>query len=285
MTCGEDAAVSRFALVGESIRGASHIRSRKPNQDSFKTALESNALVLAVADGHGSDSCPYSKSGSTIAVNVFCKTMAEYCRRFSDDWDAFRALLSCEGDTVIARSIDVGWKLGVEKAHTRRVAKTAAAINGSGSKEDGGSVWRLFGSTLLGLVIAPGFAFAYQLGDGDIVFASGDGAELVIHGDKLLGTETHSLCNAESWKRAKTEVLALPNTDASCAFMLFSDGFSNSYRNEMVFLQTALDYYKTLEEHGVDVVRSNIKAWLNETSEQGSGDDITVLMAYRGGGG
>ena len=61
------------SVFGESVQGASHIRSGKECQDSLKKVeKDENTVILAVADGHGSDSCPYSKTGSYVAVNVCC---------------------------------------------------------------------------------------------------------------------------------------------------------------------------------------------------------------------
>jgi serine/threonine protein phosphatase PrpC len=141
----------------------------------------------------------------------------------------------------------------------------------------------MYGTTLLGVVITPAFVFAFQLGDGDLVFSSKNKTEYVILGDLLLGTATHSLSVVDSWKRAKIGIYPAPNTNEACAFHLSTDGFSNSYRDEQTFLYTVSDYFKTINEHGVDAVKANIKSWLNETSKNGSGDDITVLIAYNPG--
>ena len=263
---------SPYSVIGASIRGASHKRSRKPNQDSFKIIQEPDVLILAAADGHGSESSPYSKSGSLIAVNAFCKTMSEYCRVHADDWDALRVMLNRDCETTISRKIDSDWKRNVLKSNRARQKK-----GDEGNEE----VWRMYGTTLLGVVITPAFVFAYQLGDGDIVFSSENKTERVIIGALMLGTATHSLSSFDSWKRAKTKVYSVPNKDEACAFHISTDGFSNSYRDEQTFLCTALDYFKTINEHGVEAVKTNIKSWLNETSKNGSGDDITMLIAYR----
>ena len=61
-------------VFGESVQGASHKRVDMECQDSYKKIeFDDGTVIMAVADGHGSKSCPYSKSGSSIAVNVFCK--------------------------------------------------------------------------------------------------------------------------------------------------------------------------------------------------------------------
>ena len=63
-------------IFGKSVQGASHKRTNTECQDSMKKMrLSDEAVVLTVADGHGSKTCPYSKAGSSIAVNSFCKVM------------------------------------------------------------------------------------------------------------------------------------------------------------------------------------------------------------------
>ncbi|MCM1234577.1 MAG: hypothetical protein NC489_31125, partial [Ruminococcus flavefaciens] len=63
-------------------------------------------------------------------------------------------------------------------------------------------------------------------------------------------------------------------------YMLSSDGLSNSYKDDEEFKKTCRDYYDLLGEHGVKAVSDHLKTWLKETSEMGSGDDITALFAY-----
>ena len=63
-------------IYGKSVKGASHVRSGMPCQDSFRIEeISPDLSIVAVADGHGSEKRPKSKNGSTIAVNVFCSVI------------------------------------------------------------------------------------------------------------------------------------------------------------------------------------------------------------------
>ena len=70
-------------IIGKAVRGASHIQHDIERQDSFLIIdgshkhdrsnpyyddLPSNVKIVAVADGHGSASCPFSKTGSQTAA-------------------------------------------------------------------------------------------------------------------------------------------------------------------------------------------------------------------------
>lgn len=265
-------------VFGASVQGASHIRSGRECQDSLKKVVkDSGAVILAVADGHGSDSCPYSKTGSFAAVNVFCKIMDDYLDTYADQPEMLFTFLKREGDTKIAQEIDAEWKRRILRLHNR-CKREIPRREDDGKDKD--AVYRLYGSTLLGLVITAEFLFAFQLGDGDIVKVSEAGIYNVIEADKILGTETHSLSKPESWKKTITLIRRREEEQKPVMFLLSSDGFSNSYKNDGEFKRTCLDYYTLLHEHGVKAVSGQLKIWLQETSEMGCGDDITVLFAY-----
>ena len=56
--------------------------------------------------------------------------------------------------------------------------------------------------------------------------------------------------------------------------------FDYWYKNEEEFEKTCIDYFEMIKQYGARQVGENLKSWLSETSAMGSGDDITVLMAY-----
>ena len=267
------------SVFGVSVQGASHIRSGKECQDSLKKLqMDHNTVILAVADGHGSEACPYSKAGSHAAVNVFCKILGDYLDTYAGQPEMLFTFLKREGDTKIAREIDAEWKRRILRLHTKQ--KRNIPVNAE-NDPDKDAVYRMYGSTLLGLVLTEEFLFAFQLGDGDIIKVSETGIYHIIEADKILGTETHSLSKAESWKKAVTFIQKQKeNEQLPVMYMLSSDGLANSYKNDEEFEKTCKDYYTLLKEHGVKAVSDNLKTWLQETSELGCGDDITALFAY-----
>lgn len=263
-------------IRGASVQGASHKRTGKECQDSNKSLEMGDVAIFAAADGHGSEKCPFSKTGSQIAVNVFCKLMSDYCANYAKDMEALMTYFNRTGDTAIARAIDKEWKRRVEKAHKDNKREVTQTESLEKDKQD---IWRQYGTTLLGLVITPAFYFAFQLGDGDMLLLRQDAAEAIIKSDKILGTETHSLSREEAWKKALSSVGHMPDEKGALAFMIATDGFSNSYSDEAAFLQACKEYYTAIQEHGINAVSNNLKNWLDETSENGSGDDITVMFA------
>ena len=265
-------------VIGRSVQGASHIRSNTKCQDSHKIVLTDDLIIIAVADGHGSKSCPYSDSGSKMAVNTFCSLFNKLYEAYANNPDQLITYLNRDGEDKIAKTIDYEWKEKVLKCHKRNLREIPKNEKG---KDDFAAVYQQYGTTLLGLVIFDGFLFAFQLGDGDICFVTEQNVEMVISPEKILGVETHSLSKKDSWKNVITTVQRISiDQDLPAIFTLSSDGFSNSYKSETDFYNTLKDYLGMIKEHGIEAVEESLQSWLNETSEMGSGDDITLCIAY-----
>ena len=267
------------SVFGKSVQGASHIRSGTECQDNYKRiVLNDGTIILAVADGHGSKGCPYSRTGSKIAVNVFCDIIKSIYENYSDVPEQLLTYLNREGDTRVSKAIDTEWKRRVVERHKRNKLEINKLVGGS---DDLSSVYKQYGSTLLGLLITKDLVFAFQLGDGDICYVTNDGLELVIEPEKILGVETHSLSRENAWEKAITVVRMITVEDKLPAlFSLSTDGYANSYRSEEEFHAAVSEYLDMLRDHGVKAVSDSLPSWLSETSSMGCGDDITMLVAY-----
>ncbi len=265
-------------VFGESVQGASHKRADMECQDSFKKLeYDDGTIIMAIADGHGSKDCPYSKSGSCIAVNVFCKVMDEFHACYADDLPLLLTYLNREGDTKVAQAVDAEWKRRILRLHTNKKRPVPLSENG---EKDKAALYKQYGSTLVGLMITPVFVFAFRLGDGDISFVDRNGYGCLLEDEKILGVETHSLSKIGAWKKAASAVWRR-EVDCGLPYMLMlsTDGFANSYKNAEEFRKTCVDYFAMIGQYGAEEVAANLKDWLSETSEMGCGDDITVLIA------
>lgn len=266
-------------VFGESVQGASHKRVEQECQDSFKRIVyDDGTVIMAIADGHGSKACPYSKSGSSIAVNVFCKVMDEFHTSYAENLEMLLTYLNREGDTKVAQAVDAEWKRRVLKVHTNQKREVPRTENGEKNKIE---IYKQYGSTLVGLMITPLFIFAFQLGDGDISFVDETGFGHLLEDEKILGVETHSLSKIDAWKKVVSAVRRREEAEGlPYMLMLSTDGFANSYKNAAEFQKTCVEYFDMIERYGADAVAANLKSWLSETSAMGCGDDITALIAY-----
>lgn len=269
-------------IWGECVKGATHERNGKPLQDSKKIVEISDRIaILAVADGHGSEKCARSERGSQIAVNTFCSVMSNYLLSYGQDENGLSNLvtfLNREGDTRFAQDICQEWQERVKQSFYKNKVEELISEEG---KIDWKSVYSLYGTTLLGLLITDTFIFSFQIGDGDIYIVNASGATPLVEPEKFLGTETHSLSKVDAWRKSVASVRRKnAEEDVPYLYILSTDGFANSYVNEEEFKKTCTDYYQMIGEHGFDAVKDNLANWLKETSELGCGDDITVTLAY-----
>lgn len=281
-------------IIGDSVRGDSHVRHNTECQDSYliidgihkhdRTSsyyreLPEGTRIIAVADGHGSSSCPYSKTGSQTVANAFCDIMAEFVVKYKDEMHSLFVLLNSEGEaTRVAKSLVREWEKRILDVHRLNKREVPRRENGDADAE---LIWKQYGTTLLGMLITKHFIFSLQLGDGDIMYVDNTHVLPVIEGDKILGVETHSISKPTSWKKVLTKVTSLSNcAEKPFMYVLSTDGWMNSHVSETEFHKTCMEYFKMIQEHGTEVVEENLSNWLSETSKMGCGDDITVVFAY-----
>lgn len=264
------------------VKGATHVRNQMPCQDNRKIIkLSDEITIIALADGHGSSKCPRSDRGSMIAVNSFYHIMKKYLEIYGEDEEGLSHLitfLNREGDVRFAQDVCQEWQARVKQSFYKN--KVEGMTNEDGSIK-WPSVFSLYGTTLLGMLITDSFVFSFQIGDGDISAVTKDVVEPLVEPEKFLGTETHSLSKPDAWRKAVTSVHRLEaESRESYMYILSTDGFANSYTSDKEYQKTCRDYLQMIRKYGIDVVQKNLKKWLTETSELGCGDDITVVMVY-----
>ena len=252
-----------------SVAGASH--GYKNCQDACRIEEWDNGMyVAAVADGHGSQKCRYSDRGAKMAVNAFYSVVKNLWEAVEGDQEHFIRLLRQKNSVDLVQEIHSNWK--------KRIQESGKDLNLAAGDSDESIDSELYGSTLLGVVLAPEFIFALQIGDGDIVFVNDKGAKYVIDPPKFLGTETYSLSNQRPWENARSIFQRFDaDLQVPYMFMLTTDGFANSFRDTEQYMFACQEYLKTIKEYGPDLVKRQLQKWLTKTSTDGCGDDITLL--------
>ncbi len=262
-----------FSVVAEKAKGSTHRINNLPNQDFYNFEILENAIIISVADGHGSAKCKFSDRGSNIAVNVFLNLIIEIyenskgnSNKFFDDLCAFRK-------EVLTKRIEKCWKEKVLIDYKKQ--------NPEEKFDSDDEVFEKYGTTLLGLVLTDDFYFAMQLGDGDIVSVFNNGVtERIIQAEKILGVETFSLSSKNAWVNFESfPNKPLNNEDMPVLFIISTDGLANSYADDSAFLQVGVDYLEWFRDENIGNINKELKHILHRTSEIGSGDDITLAIA------
>lgn len=269
-------------IYGESIKGATHERNGLPLQDSKRIdEISDKITIIAVADGHGSEKCPRSDRGATMAVNSFCEIMKKYLLSYGTQEDGMLnliAFLNREGDTRFAQDVCAEWQSRVKQSYYKN--KEENLVNPDGDI-DWAKVYSLYGTTLLGMLITDTFVFTFQIGDGDINLITENDMSPMVEPEKFLGTETHSMSKVDAWRKSVTSLRRKDiESEKPYLYMLSTDGFVNSYASDEEFKKTCKGYYDMIGQHGFEAVKENLAKWLKETSRLGCGDDVTVVLAY-----
>ena len=204
--------------------------------------------------------------------------MRQFIQEYEDSVGDLATYFNREGQIKFGQRVCMEWQRRVQESYDR--SKQAKPLNEDGTV-DWKEIYRLYGTTLLGMLITDSYVFAFQIGDGDMMMVDAESASPVLESEKILGTETHSLSKVDAWKKS---VFAVRRKDIDegkpYLYMLTTDGMVNSFLSEEAFRKTCREYYDSIREHGFDKVCDNLGNWLSETSTLGCGDDITMVMVY-----
>lgn len=273
----------RWQVVGQSVRGASHDRTGMPNQDAISwlpTAGSGPSLVLAVADGHGSARYSRSHIGADLGVATATHLISEFIagqvdadnlsvvKRAAEEWlpgALVRTWLEAVGEHIKANPLSEEELNALGRGHSDR----------SQSPEERMAI--AYGATVLVAGVTGAFVLYLQLGDGEIMTVSDQGevSKPLAKDDRLFANETTSLCTPEAWRDFR--VGFQPITRAQPALILLStDGYPNSFRDETGFLKVGSDILEIIRAEGLDSVKEKLESWLTDSTNAGSGDDVTL---------
>ncbi|MEM3658717.1 MAG: PP2C family serine/threonine-protein phosphatase [Candidatus Hadarchaeum sp.] len=258
-----------WSILASSRQGAAHRRKGVVNQDALSVSVVQGGIAVAVADGHGSPTSPYSHLGARFAAEAACEQLKEFAERNIKirNYQTLNDLAA-----KVPQAIVQEWRRRVDES----CVDEAMGLELRKKRI-------LFGTTLLCALLVKDWALLLQLGDGDILCVyDNDEVTTVWHGvsEEFVGEETHSLCedNAESITQWK---IIVPIEPKLALLLLSTDGYNKSFASEADFRKAAVDWYHLLLEHGAEKLREKIDEWLDQTSDQGCGDDITVALLYR----
>lgn len=270
----------QWSIIGESVKGALHHRNGKPNQDAW--AQSKTVHCLAVADGHGSAKHQRSDSGAKIAVNVAVKLL----EKFADQW--FDVRLIKEASSYLPGKIVQAWREAVEEDH-QKYELSADPVQNNGEisdttvKQDDTDIYSLYGTTLLAALLTENYALYLQIGDGNLLVMNEDGEieTPLPQNAAFIANETNSLSQANAANHFEQKIAFFAYQPPPVLISLSSDGYINSYTSPIEFATVIKDIKQLLFEQGAEKIQAMLPDWLDETSRQGSGDDITIALLYR----
>lgn len=286
----DDGKKIEWRVMGQSVRGASHVRAGLPNQDAIRWLPESGTgppLVLVVSDGHGSAKSFRSDVGACLVVETATQVLEEFVRSLTK----FPHLSAIKrwAEENLPREIVRRWRERVAN-YVSENPFTSAELDQLEAKRSAETRRQVslepvlaYGATLLVVLTAESFILYLQLGDGDILIVS-DTGEVdgpPIPGDeRLFANETTSLSSRHAWRDFRAHFQVVSGT-LPALILVATDGYANSFRDDASFLQVGTDILEMIRTSGPDATNEQMGAWLSEASQKGSGDDITLGILYR----
>jgi hypothetical protein len=230
---------------------------------------------LAVADGHGSPKSFRSDVGAFFAVDSAVSVCSEFLGSIRD---ASASVIKNSAEQQIPRRIIDKWKQKVDQHFNanpfspdelKLVAKERYPV--------------AYGSTILLAAISDQFLLFFQLGDGEMLVVSdrsGEVARPIPRDEALIANETTSLCMEDPLPEFRFRFQYVRDTPPGI-ILLSTDGYPNSFRSQEDFLKVGTDLLGMLRTDGGDSVEKDLPGWLQEASNSGSGDDVTLGIVYR----
>ena len=257
-----------YSIV-KSVRGLSHLKKNNPNEDSVSlTSLGNHTLITAISDGHGSDACFRSQTGSRFAVTVF-ENIFQTSPVFNTT-EELQQFVEQVPALVIKQ-----WKELVE--NDLRLYPYSLVEQ---SDECKANPYLPYGCTLLGSCITPQYGIFIQIGDGDIfaLFSEGHISKLVADDERLTGQAVTSLCLPEAENDFRTSIYDF-SKDSLDVIIMGTDGLGNSYGSDENLYAWATDIKAFIaQENGKELINENLSVWLDEVSSNGSADDISMAI-------
>lgn len=271
----------QWCATTESVRGATHIASGLPNQDAIAVKQMPEGLIMAISDGHGSSRYVRSDVGALLAVDIAIQELSPLAKETGG-----RFTSGSELESRLTQVVVRNWDKAVA-AHLAESPLSAdeRARSGVAVVDD----HLCYGATLLAVVATSSFVLYLQLGDGDILVVERSGNILrpIPKDPALIGNETTSLCSPESWNsmRLIRRVTDPDNRDEHPMLVLAAtDGYANCFKDESSFLKAAKDFHELLSQpSGLSVVSKHLNEWLRDSSDNYSGDDISLALLSRRG--
>jgi len=265
----------RWQAAGQSVRGAAHERSSMPNQDAICWRPDSGAgssLVLAVADGHGSSRYPRSHIGASLAVETATQLVHDFVTGQADAENL--SLVKRAAEEWLPRAMVREWREAVGE-HVKANPLSDIELDALGRAN--GDLTKAYGATIVTAAVAERFVLYLQLGDGEILTVTDQGAvsKPLVKDERLFANETTSLCTADAWSDFRVSFQPITH-EQPALILLATDGYPNSFRDEAGFLKVGPDILKTIRAEGLDRVKDNLEGWLSDSTRAGSGDDVTL---------
>lgn len=293
------------SFLKHTCQGESHKATNKPCQDFSQAESQGAFAVAIVSDGHGGARYFRSDKGSETAVRCAKRAIAQFVKETSnthlfknrkltqigvnasETYDkAYKAL------SWLVASIIRQWNNDILKdAQSRNITdwerqhveqKYIDEFTNSLNGEEG-NFEKIYGCTLMAFVMTNDYWFAFQIGDGKMVFFNrGDHGiednQYVPWDEKCFLNKTTSIC--DSYAVSEFRFAFCGDGRFPEAVFLGSDGIDDTYGDGDKLTDFYIRLYKEIATSGHSKVENTLKSDLPIISKIGSQDDMSIACIY-----
>ena len=270
-----------------SIRGYSHILADKECQDFSISWGTREYSAIIVCDGHGGEKYIRSSVGSKIACEVGKTAIDDFMRSIKKtDCDYIKSQLP-----NLERFIVQKWRENVTEHFENNPFDLYArymALSDSDRQALDKNPVKAYGSTFIAAVLTDNLYFIIKLGDGNVNVIHSDGtidSPQELTDDQLQFNVTTSLCQSNAFDEFKHTVKAFDRKSSVRSVVLTTDGIINCFQSVEAYrslIKNIFDAYnEARNEIEISKARKELESALNEFSQKGSGDDLSVAIMIR----
>lgn len=287
--------MNNYFVFNKTVQGHLHIMKNKPCEDSSVSyvAPDGQYSIAIVADGHGSNSCFRSKSGSAIATQVTLealKKFADYYLAKSED----RGYCETEAFTNAIKN-DRSKKQLIKQLSDSIVSEWYQVITDDlgqhpitddeidNAESDYADLYRrglklnhIYGTTLIAALAMKNYIILLQQGDGrcDVFYDDATVDQPIPWDDRCYDVYTTSMCDDDVDTSVRSTIIDI-REKAVVACYMGSDGVEDSFRT----MDGTHNFYMRLSTQILDDQEhftEYLEEYLPRFSELGSGDDVSV---------
>lgn len=293
--------VGKLLTDNISVRGFSHINAEKECQDHSLSWSGDRLLLLQkgkkppkyepylgviVCDGHGGEKYFRSAKGSEIACKKGKECISAMLLQIVIDPSNYKRHFN-RLETEIVKE----WKKAV-KGHLKRNPFEKDPKFEQLSDENKASLIKnpikAYGSTFIAAVLTDKYYFIIKLGDGNANVVQYDGevySPTALEDSQLEFNLTTSLCQTDAVNEFKHVLVTTDKKTPVNGIILTTDGIINCFRSVEAYQSLIKNIYRayleTENEKDIEKARLELRDGLNQLSEKGSGDDLSVAIAIR----
>jgi len=278
--------LGNYQAFAATATGKSHKKIGKDCQDSacgYPTGANSigRKAAAAVADGHGDDNCFRSKKGAEIASKCATVGLGDFLRAFEPSQEKSND----EVAKTLIKHIISQWQIEVEadySANKIRENELAQANEKYRKKyENGESLNKAYGTTLIAAMATERYWLGIHIGDGrfTVLYSDGTFDQPVPWDDKCFLNATTSICDDDAADRTRYCFFSNEEKEPPIAVFLCSDGVDDNYpaeENEKHLYKLYKTIAQTFVKDGFESTCGQLKELAEKFANEGKGDDTSI---------